>query len=514
MTKDGLPRVYDADAAGRPTVSCAATRTIPKRRRRSSPLCRSCSAKLDLKIKPVTLPVKRTSPMAGRSFPDDLDAQAKAPIEKAEAGSEEGERKAGAPTRHCRRGESEWRRPRPRFRRSKRAFKADQAAMATPVPDEYGATRGRGAQAGACGEFDCRPKPTSSRRNTNSNRRRATRRNSAAATTKLEAALKALKEPAEGYTPIGPRYPTTSSGTPARAGALDRVERQSAHCARCDQSHVAAPFRQAAGPDSIQLRTQRKTADSSGTAGLARGRVHGSQLGHEGDASADGDFEAYKMQSSGWKADSPQAKIDPDNTWLWHMNVRRLEAEAVRDSVLAIAGKLDSTMWRTGNRRNERSKRYSVAASTSGTAPDLQMDMLKVFDVASPNECFQRSESIVPQQALALANGKLSFTMARVAAQLSRAAAAALVTSRPMRSMQHPEGVLDRLRPTRRLKTGELAAKYLTAQAALYRDPGEVCSALKSDTESLIKPSGDPAQRARESLVHVLLNHNDFVTVR
>ena len=48
------------------------------------------------------------------------------------------------------------------------------------------------------------------------------------------------------------------------------------------------------------------------------------------------------------------------------------------------------------------------------TAPDLQMDMLKVFDVASPNECFQRSESIVPQQALALANGKLSVNMSRV----------------------------------------------------------------------------------------------------
>ncbi|WP_410961479.1 DUF1553 domain-containing protein, partial [Salmonella sp. SAL4457] len=42
---------------------------------------------------------------------------------------------------------------------------------------------------------------------------------------------------------------------------------------------------------------------------------------------------------------------------------------------------------------------------------------LKVFDVASPNECFERSESIVPQQALALANGKLSQTMSRILAQ-------------------------------------------------------------------------------------------------
>jgi hypothetical protein len=29
-----------------------------------------------------------------------------------------------------------------------------------------------------------------------------------------------------------------------------------------------------------------------------------------------------------------------------------------------------------------------------------------------------------------------------------------------------------------------------------------------------VKPADDPRQRARESLVHVLLNHGDFVTIR
>jgi hypothetical protein len=29
-----------------------------------------------------------------------------------------------------------------------------------------------------------------------------------------------------------------------------------------------------------------------------------------------------------------------------------------------------------------------------------------------------------------------------------------------------------------------------------------------------IPPSADPHQRARENLVHVLLNHNDFLTLR
>jgi hypothetical protein len=38
--------------------------------------------------------------------------------------------------------------------------------------------------------------------------------------------------------------------------------------------------------------------------------------------------------------------------------------------------------------------------------------------------------------------------------------------------------------------------------------------AFTSGPESQVKPSDDPHQRARENLVHVLLNHNDFVTVR
>ncbi|HWY78296.1 MAG TPA: PSD1 and planctomycete cytochrome C domain-containing protein, partial [Verrucomicrobiae bacterium] len=38
------------------------------------------------------------------------------------------------------------------------------------------------------------------------------------------------------------------------------------------------------------------------------------------------------------------AQIDPDNHWLWHMNRRRLDFEALRDTILAIGGDLDLTM--------------------------------------------------------------------------------------------------------------------------------------------------------------------------
>ena len=35
------------------------------------------------------------------------------------------------------------------------------------------------------------------------------------------------------------------------------------------------------------------------------------------------------------------ARLDPDNRWLSHMPLRRLEAEALRDTILAVSGQLD-----------------------------------------------------------------------------------------------------------------------------------------------------------------------------
>ena len=49
----------------------------------------------------------------------------------------------------------------------------------------------------------------------------------------------------------------------------------------------------------------------------------------------------YRQSSGG----NPEfAKIDSDNRLLWRMNRTRLEAEAVRDSMLAVAGQLDLKM--------------------------------------------------------------------------------------------------------------------------------------------------------------------------
>ena len=51
--------------------------------------------------------------------------------------------------------------------------------------------------------------------------------------------------------------------------------------------------------------------------------------------------ETYQMQSFNNDADP---KLDPENQLLWRFPVRRLDAEEIRDSVLAVSGRLDQTI--------------------------------------------------------------------------------------------------------------------------------------------------------------------------
>lgn len=55
------------------------------------------------------------------------------------------------------------------------------------------------------------------------------------------------------------------------------------------------------------------------------------------------------VTSSAWRqsglADPAAVTADPDNRLLHHMPLRRLEAEAIRDAILAVAGRLDPTLY-------------------------------------------------------------------------------------------------------------------------------------------------------------------------
>lgn len=238
--------------------------------------------------------------------------------------------------------------------------------------------------------------------------------------------------------------------------------------------------------------------------------------------------QAYALQSTA-AADDPRRKLDPDNVYLWRANPRRMEAEIVRDSVLFVGGKLDLTLGgpdldhEAGLSTPRRSLYFRQAN-------EKQMTFLKLFDVASVNECYRRSESVVPQQALALANSPLAIAQARLLAkslwQESNPGAPQVATAQegaagnialPQANQATQarfiaiafEQVLGRP-PVEQEKT--LCAEFLATQSKRLANAKSLTTFDGGDSAA-IKPADDPQQRAREDLVHVLLNHNDFVTI-
>jgi hypothetical protein len=147
-------------------------------------------------------------------------------------------------------------------------------------------------------------------------------------------------------------------------------------------------------------------------------------------------------------------------------------------------------------------------------ANEKQMTFLLLFDAAGVTECYRRNESIVPQQALALANSPLSLAQSRVlAGQLSQQAGPAAADS-PASDVQFIAAAFETVlsRSPTPAEQAECAA-FLARQAEQLADK-ESLSAFTAGAANSVPPSADPRQRARENLVHVLLNHNDFVTIR
>jgi len=107
------------------------------------------------------------------------------------------------------------------------------------------------------------------------------------------------------------------------------------------------------------------------------------------------------------------AKIDPFNRLLWRANVRRLDFEALRDSFLAIGGKIDLTMF--GHPMNIETEPYSPRRTIYGFVDRMNMaEFMKNFDMANAQlPTGRRHETIVPQQALFRMNSLLVIEQAR-----------------------------------------------------------------------------------------------------
>ena len=106
--------------------------------------------------------------------------------------------------------------------------------------------------------------------------------------------------------------------------------------------------------------------------------------------------------------------LDPANQLLSHMPVRRLEAEVIRDSLLAVSGRLDRAPFGRGvnalaapSEQTRRSIYFMIRRNTLSP-------FLEVFDAPKPFTTIGRRETTnVPAQSLALLNDPFVIEMAR-----------------------------------------------------------------------------------------------------
>ncbi len=143
----------------------------------------------------------------------------------------------------------------------------------------------------------------------------------------------------------------------------------------------------------------------------------------------------YKQTSRNRAED---AEIDGSNQFLWRQNRRRLEAEAIRDAVMAVAGKLDLTMYgpsfmdfviekpehsphyeyHKADPNDPATHRRSIYRFLVRSQPQPFMDTL---DCADPSELVdKRGETNTALQALAMLNNMYVVRMAEFFAERVR----------------------------------------------------------------------------------------------
>jgi hypothetical protein len=329
----------------------------------------------------------------------------------------------------------------------------------------------------------------------------------------LQAAKAAVDKPSPNYTPIAKVYPAQSTG---RRTALANwiTSRDNPLAARVAANHIwmrhmGSPIVPTVFDFGLNGKPPTNPALLDWLATELRDHNWSMKHLHRLIATS----ATYRMRSDDGPAGADQTianrKSDPDNVYLWHANLRRMEAEVVRDSVLAVGGSLDGAMGGPDIDYEEglKSPRRSVYFRH---AHEKQMTFLKLFDAASPNECYRRDQSVMPQQALAMANSPLSFAQSRKLAGRVTAETGGDINPIGAFVTNAFERVLGR-GPTDTER--QACDTFLREQSDRLSKRSEL-EAFTAGDSGPVPPSWDPAQRARENLVHVLLNHNDFVTIR
>jgi hypothetical protein len=232
----------------------------------------------------------------------------------------------------------------------------------------------------------------------------------------------------------------------------------------------------------------------------------------------------YQMGSA---PDRRQEEIDPDNRFQWRTNIRRLEAEAIRDSLLAVSGLLDNSMG--GSLLHVKNREFFFDHTSKDETnydsfrrsvylPVVRNHLYDVFalfdyaDASVPNG--DRPASTVASQSLFMMNSELMI-------RSSEALAAMALKCEPANVDGRMNWLYNRIYGRPATEVDLAAAHRLLAELAA---PAEVVSlgacgngSAGAPEDSIAASTSAAAANSLEAwtaLCHVLLAANEFVHVR
>jgi len=208
----------------------------------------------------------------------------------------------------------------------------------------------------------------------------------------------------------------------------------------------------------------------------------------------------YQMRAA---YDAEAAEADPDNRLLWRMNRRRLEAEAVRDSLLFVSESLDTTLG--GSLLHSKPREYVTGtASVNSTDYDTARrslylpvvrsavyEALQAFDFAEPTVIQgDRNATTIASQALFMMNSDI------VEEQTSRLAARIVA--------KQPNDATTRVQSLYEIALGRAASDTEAARAAQFVERYQ--STLSGDAAAT-------ELSAWQALCRVIVSSNEFLYV-
>ncbi len=223
---------------------------------------------------------------------------------------------------------------------------------------------------------------------------------------------------------------------------------------------------------------------------------------------------AYRMGST---HDAHASSVDPENRLLWRMNRRRLDAESLRDSLLAVSGRLAPSMggpglpleyqensgglgkggvnppsFRLARFRPEQEFVRTVYLPVIRSAPQPgPAEVRNVFDFTQPGEfAGQRFVTTVPTQALFLMNAHLLKQRARDLAELTLTTVAVennRLDSLWLTALNRPITDAERVDALAFLADMRDVHRTLAPAARELRAWAELCHALLASNEFLVR---------------------------